>query len=420
MPVFQYDALDANGKPVKGEIEALTSKEASSKIRNQGYFPTAVKAKGGSKKVAVSTGTRRSRPGANRKVKIKVVTQFARQLSILQDAGLSVLRSLRILQEQQKKGKFRNILGYVAEDIEAGSTLSEAMARYPRCFDNLFSNMVAAGEVGGVLDIILNRVADFMEKAEKLKARIKGAMIYPAVVLFAAMVILLGLMIFIIPTFAEVLTDMTDGGARLPGLTLALMSFSDWILNGFGFPGGGAVVILVAPFVLVFTLKFLRRFKFMRYLFDRIKLKMPIIGKLTYLVAVARWTRTLGTLISAGVPILEAINITRDTSGNEVYARMLDRVHMAIRQGDTFANPLKQSKTVDTLVVNMIDVGEETGEIDKMMYKIADNYDEQVDVLVGSLMSLLEPVMIIVLGGIVGVIVLAMFLPMVTIITSLM
>jgi type IV pilus assembly protein PilC len=420
MPVFQYQALDANGKEAKGEIEALSNKEAISKIRNQGMFPTKVKAKGGAKKLDIDTRRGKGRRGANSKVKIKFVTQFARQLSTLQDAGLSILRSLRILEDQQKKGPFRKIIGYVADDIEGGATLSDAMAKYPRCFNPLFTNMVAAGELGGVLDVILSRVADFMESAEKLKSRVKGAMMYPTVVMIIAFAILLGLMIGIVPTFAEVLVDMTDGAAQLPGLTLALMDASNWLLGGFGIPGGGAIVVVLVPIVTIITLKFLRKFKICGYIMDIVKLKLPIVGKLSYKISVARWTRTLGTLISAGVPILDAINITRDTAGNEVYARALDKVHAAIRQGDTFANPLKATKTVDGLVVNMIDVGEETGDLDKMLYKIADNFDEEVDVMVGSLMSLLEPILIVVLGGLVGTIVLAMFLPMVTIITALM
>jgi type IV pilus assembly protein PilC len=420
MPVFQYQALDANGKEAKGEIEALSNKEAISKIRNQGMFPTKVKAKGGAKKLEIDTRRGKGRRGANSKVKIKHVTQFARQLSTLQDAGLSILRSLRILEEQQKKGPFKKIIGYVGDDIEGGATLSEAMAKYPRCFNPLFTNMVAAGELGGVLDVILSRVADFMESAQKLKSRVRGAMMYPAVVMVIAILILLGLMIFIVPTFAEVLVDMTDGAAKLPALTLALMQASQWLLHGFGIPGGGAMVVIATPIILIIVLKFLRKFKVCGFILDIVKLKLPIIGKLSYKISVARWTRTLGTLISAGVPILDAINITRDTAGNEVYARALDRVHAAIRQGDTFANPLKATKTVDGLVVNMIDVGEETGDLDKMLYKIADNFDEEVDVMVGSLMSLLEPIMIVVLGTLVGTIVLAMFLPMVTIITALM
>ena len=415
MPVFQYEALDANGQEVKGQIEALSSDEALSKIRNMGYFPTKPpKTKGGFREKKASAAAKpKARRGAGGKVKIKQLTQFARQLSTLQDAGLPILRSLRILEEQQKAGTFKRVIGYVADDIEGGATLSEALGKFPKAFNKLFVNMVAAGEVGGVLDVILARLADFMEKAQRLKAKIKGAMVYPVVVMTAAFGIVLGLMIGVIPKFSAVLKEMTGG--ELPGLTRTLMAISDWIAFRYGW-----AVLIAIPIALVFLLRLIRQFPAGRMVLDTINLKMPVIGKIVYKTSVARWTRTLGTLISAGVPILEAINITAETAGNEVYSSMLHKVHNAIRQGDTFANPLKQSKTADSLVVNMIDVGEETGDMDKMLIKVAGNFDEEVDVLVGSLMSLLEPIMIITLGSVVGTIVLAIFLPMVRIITSLM
>jgi type IV pilus assembly protein PilC len=418
MPVFEYTALDTKGKEVKAEIEALSSKEAISKIRNKGLFPTKVKAQSGGKKVtAKAAAAPQKRKGGNRKVKIKAVTQFARQLSTLQDAGLAILRSLRILEEQLKRGPFRRIIGYVADDIEGGATLSEAMGRYPRCFNRLFVNMVAAGEVGGVLDVILDRLADFMEKAERLKSKIKGALVYPAVVMTAALFIVMGLMIFIIPTFTQVLTDMSEGKATLPTLTLRLMAISTWLIGGKGLHAG---IVALSPFIIVSIFGMIRKFKYGRFVMDWLKLHLPIVKKVVYKTAVARWTRTLATLIGAGVPILEAINITRETADNEIYARMLGKVHGAIRQGDTFANPLRQSKTVDSIVVNMVDVGEETGDLDKMLMKVADNFDEEADVLVSAMMSMLEPIMIVTLGLIVGTIVLAMFLPMVTIIQTLM
>ena len=414
MPVFQYEAFDSNGGEVKGQIEALSSDEALSKIRNMGYFPTKPpKVKGGVREKLAASAKPKSRRGAGGRVKVKILTQFARQLSTLQDAGLPILRSLRILEDQLKGGTFKRVIGYVADDIESGSTLSEALGKFPKAFNRLFVNMVAAGEVGGVLDVILARLADFMEKAQKLKAKIKGAMVYPVVVLTAAFGIVMGLMIGVIPKFSNVLKDMTGG--ELPTLTLTLVNFSDWLAFRYGW-----AVMVAIPFIIIFTLRIVRKFGAGRYVLDSINLKLPVVGKIVYKTTVARWTRTLGTLISAGVPILEAINITADTSGNEVYSTMLRKVHNGIRQGDTFANPLRQSKTVDGLVVNMIDVGEETGDMDKMLLKIANNFDEDVDVLVGSLMSLLEPIMIIVLGAVVGTIVLAIFLPMVKIITSLM
>ncbi|MFA6186308.1 MAG: type II secretion system F family protein [Phycisphaerae bacterium] len=414
MPVFQYEALDSNGQEVKGQVDALSGEEALSKIRNMGYFPTKPpKPKGGSREKKAASSKPKSRRGAGGKVKIKQLTQFARQLSTLQDAGLPILRSLRILEEQQKPGTFKRVIGYIADDIEGGATLSEALGKFPRAFKRLFVNMVAAGEVGGVLDVILSRLADFMEKAQKLKAKIKGAMVYPVVVMVAAFGIVMGLMLGVIPKFSKVLQEMTGG--ELPGLTKGLMATSDWI----AFKYGWAVMIAI-PIVWIMTLRLIRQFPTGRLVLDTINLKLPVVGQLVYKTGVARWTRTLGTLISAGVPILEAINITAETSGSEVYSSMLHKVHNAIRQGDTFANPLRQTKTVDGLVVNMIDVGEETGDMDKMLIKIANNFDEEIDVLVGSLMSLLEPIMILVLGAIVGTIVLAIFLPMVKIITSLM
>ncbi len=413
MPLFQYSALDTQGVEIKDEVEALSQKEAISKIRNMGYFPTKVRErsavkKGGKKATARTTRKR----GSGGKVKVKFITQFARQLSTLQDAGLPILRSLRILEEQQKSGTFKRVIGYVADDIEGGSTLSEAMARYPKTFDRLFTGMVAAGETGGVLDLILSRVADFMEKAQKLKSRVKSAMVYPLVVLCAAFGILLALMKYVIPSFKSVLEEMVQG--ELNPVTTTVLGVSNWIATQYGW-----AIILAMPVGFIFLLRIIRKFRPGRYVLDSIKLKLPVMGQLTNRVSVTRWTRTLGTLIGAGVPILDAITVTEETAGNEVFSNMLHNVHNSIRQGDTFAGPLRQSKTVDLIVSNMVAVGEETGDLDKMLLKVADNFDEQVDVLVASLMSMLEPIMIIVLGGVVMLIVLAVFLPMIQVITSL-
>lgn len=415
MPVFQYAALDAQGVEVKDEIEALSQKEAISKIRNMGYFPTKVRERGvgkkaGAKKAAVGPTRKR---GAGGRVGVKYITQFARQLSILQDAGLPILRSLRILEEQQKSGTFKRVIGYVADDIEGGSTLSEAMGRYSKTFDRLLTSMVAAGETGGVMDLILARVADFMEKAQKLKSRVKSAMVYPAVVLTAAFTIILLLMKYVIPQFKTVLEEMVGEGNLNP-ITTTVLGISNWIATQYGW-----AIIIGIPFGFILLLRIIRKFRTGRYVLDSIKLKLPVMGQITNKTSVTRWTRTLGTLIGAGVPILDAINVTRETAGNEVFANMLNNVHNSIRQGDTFAGPLRQSKTVDLIVSNMVAVGEETGDLDKMLLKVADNYDEQVDVLVASLMSMLEPIMVIVLGGIVGLVVISVFLPMIQVISSL-
>ncbi len=337
---------------------------------------------------------------------------MTRQLSTLQDAGLPILRSLNILEEQQRPGTLKTVLRGVAEDIEGGATLSEACSKHPKAFNRLYVNMVAAGETGGVLDVILQRLADFMEKAEKLKRKIIGAMIYPVVVVTFAMGIVTGIMIVVIPKFKEIFKDFD---VTLPGVTQALMGTSDWVVNGK--PPGWAVIVF-SPFAIYFVFKLIRSSKGGRYVLDFVGLKIPVFGTLLQKSAVARFTRTLGTLISAGVPILEAILITRETAGNEVYSRAMEKVHDSIREGESFAAPLRATRVCDGLVTNMIDVGEETGELDKMLLKIADNYEEDIDVAVASLVSLLEPLMVVLLGSIVGFIVIALFLPLVKLIES--
>jgi type IV pilus assembly protein PilC len=311
----------------------------------------------------------------------------------------------------------KSILAGVAEDVEAGTTLSDAMAKHPKAFDRLYCTMVNAGEIGGVLDLILQRLANFMEKAQRLRRRIIGAMIYPVVVICIAVLIVTGIMYFVIPKVQEIFNDFD---VELPGLTLWLIDASMWVA-GKASPNQtipGFVWILASPFLVFFFVKLIRKTGPGRAATDIIRIKMPVIGGLVKKTAVARFTRTLGTLISAGVPILEAILITRDTSGNYVYEQALTKVHDSIREGETFAGPLRESKVCDAIVVNMIDVGEETGDLDTMLMKIADNYDEEVDVAVQALLSLLEPLLVVCLGGIVGTIVLALFLPLVKMIES--
>ena len=428
MAVFQYQAMNQAGQEVKDEIEAGNSEEALAKIRNLGFFPTKIKEKAGKKKPAKAkesaTKGQKKAAGAGGfgKVKSKTLTQFTRQLSTLQDAGLPILRSLRILEQQQKPGLLRMVLRQVADDVEGGATLSEAMARHPRAFDRLYTNMVAAGEAGGVLDVILQRLAEFMEKSQRLKRKVVGAMIYPVMVVFFAACIVTGIMVFVIPRFKEIFEDFD---AELPGITVMLINISNWFAGTQVTEGGaskdvfpGWIIIMASPFAMILLVKLLQQSQAGRYIIDTLKIKLPVLGNILSKTAVARFTRTLGTLINAGVPILEAITITKETSGNEVFARALGTVHDAIREGESFANPLRASKVVDGIVVNMVDVGEETGDLDKMLIKVADNYDEEVEVLVGGLVSMLEPIMVVVLGGIVLFIVLALFLPLVNLINS--
>ena len=347
----------------------------------------------------------------------KKLTLFTRQLSTLQDAGLPLLRSIQILEQQQKPGLLKSILGTVAEDVEAGSTLSDSMAKHPKAFDRLYTKMVNAGEIGGVLDIILQRLAQFMEKSQRLKRRVVGALIYPAAVIIIATLIVTGIMYFVIPKFQDIFNDFD---VQLPGLTIWLINTSAWVA-GNATPDQavpGAVWIVLSPFIIYGFFKLIRITTFGRAATDVVLCKIPVLGGLVKKTSVARFTRTLGTLIAAGVPILEAILITRGASGNYGFEKALTKVHDSIREGESFAGPLRESKAVDSIVVNMVDVGEETGDLDTMLMKVADNYDEEVDVAVQSLISLLEPALVVLLGVVVGTIVLALFLPLVSMIES--
>lgn len=412
MPTYSYEAMNSVGQPVKGAVEAASSEEAIAKVRAMGNFPTKINEKASRKRTkAASAGPK---PGGGRRsvgnVPAKLLTQFTRQLSTLVDAGLPILRSLRILEQQQKPGMLRVAIRLVAEDVEGGATLSEAMGRHPKAFDRLYTNMVRAGELGGVLDIILQRLADFMEKAQALKRKVIGAMIYPIAVMVFAMAIVTLLLVFIVPRFASIFKEQ---GKNLPPITQMLLDLSGWV------SGGGWIAILGVPILIWMIARLLRMSDGGRYAVDILKLKIPVMGTIVAKTSVARFARTLGTLLAAGVPILEALNITRETSGNEVYARALLKVHDGIREGNSFADPLRQAKIVEPMVVNMIDVGEETGELDNMLSKVADTYDDEVETLVQGMTALMEPVMVIMLGCIVGFIVVALFMPMVGMIQNM-
>jgi len=426
MGTYTYQALNASGKTQKGTVEASSSEEAIQRIKSQGYFPTSVQAQKAKKSAAKGEkGEKASKPKKKKKgggfsiggVKPKYLTLFTRQLSTLQDAGLPLLRSLQILESQQKPGLMKNVLLGVTEEVEGGSSLSEAMGKFPKAFDHLYVKMVNAGEIGGVLDVILQRLAEFMEKSQRLKRKIKGAMVYPIVVIVVAVAILTGIMLFIIPKFEEIFTDFE---IELPKLTQILINTSRWVAGGgagSGIPGW--IFLVFGGPVLWIAFKLLRKTPPGKATVDILTLWTPVFGSLVRKTVIARFTRTMGTLISAGVPILEAVTITGQTSGNYVFEKALRNVHDSIREGESFATPLRESKTCDAIVVNMIDVGEETGEMDAMLLKIADNYDEEVDVAVASLVSLLEPIMVVVLGVMVGTIVVAMFLPMIAMLESL-
>jgi type IV pilus assembly protein PilC len=412
MPTFQYEAMDHTGREVKDSIDAATQEEAQQLIRQKGFFVTKIaeKAKKAKQRASAKKGGRRKKKSFTiGKISTKSLCIFTRQLSTLQDAGLPILRSLKILEGQSKPGVLKNALGDIVEDIESGSTLSEACAKHPKAFDRLYCNMIKAGEAGGALESILQRLADFKEKSQSLKRRIKSAMVYPVVVITVACVIVGFILYYIIPKFEAIFKDFN---IPLPRMTLVLIWASQNLIKYF-------YVVFLTPLFFWIFIKLLYRNKTGAYVCDRIALMIPVMGGIIEKSTVARTMRTLGTLVQSGVPILESLNIVRDTAGNAVFERAFTRIYESIREGETIAQPLKEARIVDDIVVNMIDVGEETGELDTMLNKIADNYDEEVETAVESLVSLLEPIMIVILGGIIGFIVIALFLPLITLISKL-
>ncbi len=413
MPIYQYEAMDSRtGAEIKDTIEAASEAEAQQKIREKGYYVTRITEKTQKKKKEPpkKVATRRKGGGISfGRVKAKQLTMFTRQFSTLQDAGLPILRSLQILEGQCRPGPLKTALIGIIEDIEGGATLSEAMARHPKAFDDLYVNMVKAGEAGGALEIILQRLAEFKERAQSLKRKVQGAMVYPIAVITVATLIVGFIMYWIIPKFKKIFMDF---GVELPGMTVMLINMSDAVVKYFYL--GPAI-----PIGIWLLIKIIKKNKYGEFAIDWIALRIPIIGKIIQKSVVARTMRTLGTLISSGVPILEALSIARDTAGNAVFRRAFDNIYAAIREGEPIAVPLKESRVVDDLVVNMIDVGEETGALDTMMYKIADVYDEEVAMLVEGLINMLEPLMVVVLGLIVGFIVIALFLPLIKLLNEL-
>jgi type IV pilus assembly protein PilC len=423
MPKFNYVAMDSRGKETKGTLDVANQNEAISRLKEMGYFPTKVaeaekpKAdkKGKAAPAAKGKGAKRSFniaiPGLGGKVKAKVLTTFTRQLATLVDAGLPLLRGLRVLEKQERNATLKRIISELAGSIEGGSTFSEALAQHPKVFNRLFVNMVKAGELGGVLEVVLNRLSEFMEKAEKIKGKVKAAMFYPAAVMFVAVTILIILMVFVVPKFQAIFADMLEG-KPLPAFTNLVLGISEMIAKNFLATLG----VIIGVFI-VFRL--IVRTKLGRRLFDRVKLHLPVLGPVISKVAIARFTRTLGTLISSGVPILQALNIVKETSGNVIIAGAVGSVHESVKEGETITAPLEASRVFPPMVISMVDVGEQTGALPEMLMKIADNYEDEVDNAVSAMTSLLEPIMIVFLAVIVGSIVIALFLPLIMLIDQL-
>jgi len=420
MPKFNYVAMDSRGKETKGTLEVANQNEAIGRIKEMGFFPTKVvedkgsPAQGAAKKGPAKSGKKGgvnlnfqiSIPGFSGRVKSKVLTTFTRQLATLVQAGLPLLRGLRVLQKQERNSTLKEILGNLAVSIEGGSTFSEALAQHPRTFNRLFVNMVKAGEIGGVLEVVLKRLSEFMEKAQKIKGKVIAAMFYPCAVLVVATAIMGVLMVMVIPKFKEIFEGTLGGGRKLPEFTSFVLGVSEQIKDHIG-----RTLLEILSVVIVFNVFI--RLKFGRKLWDKFKLVVPVLGPVVSKVAIARFTRTLGTLISSGVPILQALTIVKETSGNVIVGNAVTMIHESVKEGETITAPLEASGVFPPMVISMVDVGEQTGALPEMLMKIADNYEEEVDNAVAAMTSLLEPIMIVLLAVIVGSIVIAMFLPLI-------
>ncbi len=418
MPKFTYSALDAKGHETQGEIEADTQSVALTKIREKGLFPTQVTDTAGKPAKRKATGAggglmkmQLRMPTFLIRVKTKQLMVWTRQLATLINAGLPLLRGLRVLVKQEKNAALKRTVSEMAESIESGSTFAEALSQHPRIFNKLFVNMVKAGEVGGVLDVVLLRLAEFMEKAQRIKSKVISAMVYPIVVLFMAGGILTFLMIFIVPKFQDIFADLLEG-EQLPGLTQMVLAVSKTMTARLPYVIGGIVALVVLA-------KLLARARWGRLALDRIKLRMPIFGTLVRKTAIARFTRTLGTLMTSGVPVLQALNIVRDTVSNEVISKAVSLIHDSVKEGENMTRPIEACGVFPPMVVSMVEVGEETGGLPEMLMKVADSYDDDVDNTVVGLTSIIEPILIIFLAIIVGTIVIALFMPLISIIGKL-
>ncbi|MGR3319083.1 MAG: type II secretion system F family protein [Candidatus Anammoxibacter sp.] len=417
MPTYKFNAIDNTGKKVKDTIDASTLAEATETIRGQGFFPTNIKEVKESKRKAkeresvISGKTRRKQSITIGGVSSKQLFSFTRQLSTLINANVPIIRSLNILESQLKPCLLKKSLGAIIDDIEDGSSLSDAMSKHKRAFSKIYVNTIKAGEIGGMLDAILVRLADFLEKMDRLKKKIISALTYPVSVIFIAGAIITGIMMFIIPGFVEMFEDMEIKGG-LPVMTLMVMAASNFMVKYW-------YVLIGVPFGLFILKKLLSKIRKFRYIMDKMAFKIPIFGKIINKAVISGFCRTLATLTSAGVPILEAFINTKDATKNEVLVVAIDRIYDSVREGGTIGEPLRQSKITDEIVVNMVEVGEETGELDSMLVKVADNLDAEVDAMVEAMTSLIEPMLIVFLGGAIGFIVIAMFMPMIKMMESL-
>ena len=411
MSNYIYEAVNATGMRSHGRLEVEDQNTALRRIKEMGLYPTKVNPVASPPPAAPGKIRVTRRPVnlppwlTERRVKPAQLTAFTRQLTTLVDVGMPLLRGLRLLQEQEENRTLQRVIGELAKTVESGGTLSEGMASHPKVFTPLYVNMVRAGEAGGVLELVLRRQAEYMEKAEHIKGKVKSAMFYPASVMLVAAGIITLMMVFIIPRFKLVFEGLSNG-KPLPAFTLAVIRVSDLFVDHILTLGIGIAALVIA-------FQFLIRTRAGRRFFDHLKLRLPVLGKVLRKVALARFSRTLGTLLSSGVPILQTLNIVKKTAGNVVVADMVGKIHDNVKEGGTMTDPLKASKIFPGVIAGMVDVGEQTGALPEMLLKIADNSDAEVDNAVTAMTSLLEPIMIVFLALVVGTIVIAMFLPII-------
>ena len=420
MANFHYSALDAKGEQNTGVLSANSEAEAIQQLRSKGFYPTQIseEGKGKIKVTKAAAANTKSQKKAKSEIKSKIggsikakpLMIFTRQLATLIDSGLPLLRSLTVLEKQEPSPVLRATVNHLAESVQGGSTFSESLAQHPKIFNKLYVNMVKAGELGGVLEIVLNRLAEYQEKAQKLKNKIVSAMVYPLIVMVIAVGILVFLMIVIVPKFKEMFANSDQD---LPLISQIVFGVSEFFLSSAVGPIPNVVFAFVAIGVAFFLFNFWGRTVKGRMAIDKMKLKMPVIGDIQRKSAVSRFSRTLGTLVTSGVPILQALNITRDTAGNVVISKAIEKVHEAVKEGETIVTPLQASGVFPNMVISMVDVGEETGQLPEMLLKVADVYDDEVDNAVTALTSILEPIMIVFLALIVGSVVFALFLPLI-------
>ena len=418
MAVFKYTATDLEGKMRKGKIEAGNEREAVATLKAKNLSPTVINKIGKDrKKGGESSSSTKKKKGildiniGSPKIPVKDLTLFTRQLAILLDAGLPLIRSLRTLERQAKKKIVKNIISETADNVEGGFTFSESLAKNPKTFDYLFVNMIKAGESAGALEIILNRLASFMEKTAKIVGKVKSAMIYPIVVIVVATLVTAMLMIFIVPKFKKIFEDLLSG-MPLPKLTEFVIGVSDLLMNRIYY-------IIISIVLLIVLYKVLKKTKKGLYWIDFVKYRIPLFGPIIAKTAISRFSRTLGTLMASGVPVLNGLLIVRDTASNSLVKNAVQKVHDAVKEGEGISTPLGSTKVFPDMVVSMIEVGEETGKLPEMLVKIADTYDDEVDNAVDALTSMIEPLMIVGMALVVGTIVIGMFLPLIKIMESL-